>query len=131
MGITEWLQAYYPIPASEATGSNLEAAEHSLRKWEGALDKVLENYDLEYEDHMIRDPKKGKDFRFGSEECALCLRHDRNISSKAKPGPYDRCTNCPLPDADGGRTCFDNGSAYNRGPEAMVEALTQVILNLK
>lgn len=97
MSLESWMAEFYPVPASEATGSDEEAIAHSLRKWEGALPENLAKHGVFYTDHGVRDGKNVW-LRFDAGTCALCDAH-----------PY--CEECPVADRQDG-PC-DEGSAYD------------------
>jgi len=104
----DWNAAYYPTKANTATDTWLEAAKHSLRKWEGVPDEVLEQYGLRRDKHKIRDRDSELDdiwlLALSDDNCALCRRALRD-------GTADMCAECPLPVVALG--CCVEGSPYD------------------
>lgn len=75
MSLASWKKKYYPAPAESATGSDLEAVQHSLRKWRGAEPAVLSKHGLAHSWEYIYDKDDpGEDFIFAGNTCALCRR---------------------------------------------------------
>lgn len=100
MSISSWRREFYPKPASKAAGSDHEALEHSIRKWEGLSRDAQKRHGLKRR-AFGRIVSEGASFQFGVDSCALCTRY------------YDDgCFGCPL--AAVGERCIDEGSAYVR-----------------
>jgi hypothetical protein len=126
MSRESWASEHYPIPAEQAVGSELEALQHSHKKWIGAR---AENYTRHgarlYERNLIF--KDGRSFGFTSDTCALCLRHGFTCNSN---GP------CSLIEILGDICCHDNPqlseSPYDRfvrtgNPEPMIQLIEDAI----
>lgn len=77
MSMETWKAEFYPVEAIVATGSELEAAEHSLKKWEGRSPDNLKKHELHLSGiHTITDEDAGEDFDFNGNTCALCQYAD-------------------------------------------------------
>lgn len=126
MSMSTWQALYYPVPASEATGSELEAAEHSLRKWRGLRDLEAHSIHTDVFDIRAEDGALSID----SATCALCARH-------AKSNGQTDCCQCVLVSVRG--IACDRPvraspySAWNKGgdPEPMIALLEQAVERLK
>lgn len=122
-----WIEEFYPVEAQQAAGSDMEALQHSLLKWQGLRPENLAKHGV------IRRPYTSL-HASGSESellcvdassCALCKRY------------FVRCEPCPLYAANGGRTCADRGpledvsawGAYVRhgNPEPMIALIERAI----
>lgn len=91
MSVQTWESEFYPSPADEASGSEREALDHSLRKWIGLRPENLERHGLRRFDRKLTDGL----YRFDvdSTSCALCERHSMV------------CDTCSLTEANGGFSC--------------------------
>lgn len=115
----EWMEKYYPVPADKATGSDIEATAHSLRKWEG----FLADPDADY-------------VSIGHRTCALCRRYD---DGSARELISPECDKCPLVRSGHGICALDDGNAYDEclkddftfNPIPMIEALRDTLDKLK
>lgn len=96
MSLETWKKEFYPVEADKATGSDLKALQHALKKWKGLTKKNLQKHNihrpaLSYT--LVNDEDKNKDewiietFDIADESCALCHRH--------LYGGRD-CRKCPL-----------------------------------
>lgn len=145
MSFETWAEEFYPIPAEEATGSELEAAEHSLRKWRGRLAGVPEKHGLTVERQHFRDPEEGIVFFFDASTCALCgyaVNNTEQISEEtvlaAHPNDdpselleMDDCLNCPFT-REFKRSCSaEYHAASHDGAVSMVGALDKLVTILK
>ena len=110
----EWHEEYYPEEADnfqpKYNRTWLEAAEHSLKKWEG-IAAIVES-----------DVKLKNTTLIGGTTCALCQR---------STGFWIDCDICPI-QASGMKPCPEHGSAYQQtlekgDPEIMTECLEDVI----
>ena len=97
MTIETWRLEFYPTEACHAIGTELEAARHSLRKWQGMTEANLTKHGLRRARHelMPNDPlQSGKALsQIGNRDCALCERHPGN------------CCGCALYEARGDVFC--------------------------
>lgn len=82
MGKETWIAEFYPIPANKVSAE--DAVDHSIKKWEGALEENLKKHGLDC-------PPMG----FCSDSCALCAHH-------AQHG----CIHCPLFIVRGNVRCY-------------------------
>lgn len=122
-----WIEEFYPVEAEQAAGSDAEALQHSLKKWQGLRPENLGKHGV------IRGPFTTL-HAAGSEDpliyvdgssCALCKRYEAG------------CKPCPLYAANGGRTCAESGplenvsawGAYVRygSPERMIALIERAI----
>lgn len=120
----EWLNRYYPIPASELrSSSNAECLKHSLKKWIGL--SRAKSYGLVLQYGSLREEKRNIGImRVDSDSCALCNKH-----TDMSTGDID-CSGCPLK-ISLGRACDSlNNNLYLRSlddPKLMVDALRAAI----
>lgn len=117
----EWLAIYYPVPASDATGSELEAAKHCLNKWTGLVEARSEG---------------GPPVDIDASTCALCHRH-----GWSEEWTEISCADCVLYQIRDGTACCiqtaeedlnNNPSPFdawdkNQDPEPMVELLQRAV----
>lgn len=116
MGLAEWKEKYYPVPAADAE----DEVAHSLQKWEGL--RELKQYGLTQAGFTITD---GTDsLTVNDQSCALCIQF---------PG----CPCCPLYEARDYTSCdvpkagetYAPYSAWTLlgDPEPMIKALNALI----
>ena len=84
MSIKTWEKQFYPVDVSEKF-TNLEAVQHSLKKWRGLARVELKKHGLTTTASSIKDDD-GYRFHIDSISCALCYKHD----------VLDNCQTCPL-----------------------------------
>lgn len=114
----EWLDKYYPVPASEVEikGTELDCAKHCLRKWEGLRPCVLSQHGLVSNSVYVRTcDTRVTTINIDAYTCALCLLHDHN------------CSECVL-ERQFGSGCNPTSSAYGLfretgNPEPMIKLL--------
>lgn len=97
MSIQSWKKEFYDIPASDAAGSDLEAVEHSIKKWKGLTLRNLSKHGLMKERgrQTIKEGVNGEAFWVSASSCALCVKH-----LAVAIGDED-CGNCPLSEVRG------------------------------
>lgn len=107
MSIKTWLAEFYPVDADAAMGmTNLQAVQHSLRKWIGLRKKnmaahkcaIAEGYypkAVTPKSHSKLLAKPYDILRIDSGSCALCVKHSDTWL----------CRTCPLARARGGVQC--------------------------
>ena len=134
MSILSWKSEFYPIPASRCK-TWLQAAKHSLRKWEGLRKENLKQHQLvrsglhlypsDHQDRIV--------FTVLGDSCALCHR-----------ARTQNCSQCPITKL-GSRACDESGSAFDifrhardyttwtesTSPEPMIKLLTKVVKSLQ
>lgn len=118
LNIDDWFAKYYPTPADEAAqGTDLEAINHCLLKWQGAAD--AEEYGLTYESWYLADNNGNRVFWFDIESCALCEKYPEEEchDSDGRLCPFCRHT---------GHMCPYVESKYAAAP--MITALQQIKL---
>lgn len=127
MTTKDWFKEFYPCPPSRDM-SRLEAAEHSLRKWQGVAQR--EQYRLQVNGMRQLETVRGTAvLDLDSSTCALC-----QISTCVDEGedyPEIDCQICPLVEA-GFPRCGEVGSAfqafYTSGdPSELVDQLTVTV----
>jgi hypothetical protein len=77
MSLETWKQEFYPVEAETATGSELEATLHSLRKWLGLRKSNLTKHGLiaMHNSGYIIESSDNHEFGIDRISCALCKRH--------------------------------------------------------
>lgn len=81
--LDDWLKTYYPVPANlAAQGTDLEAIDHCLRKWQGAVDAA--QYGLKYQNWCLVDSAGHRLFWFDNESCALCEKYTEDDEEEQK-----------------------------------------------
>lgn len=63
MSLKTWMEEFYPSDATDAISSDLEAIEHSLQKWKGAVKENVERHGLVYENHEIDNKLKSRKYK--------------------------------------------------------------------
>lgn len=92
MSIASWKKQFYPITAKAAAKQgDLEAAEHSLQKWEGVAAKHLAAHGLEKVGSRLQGG--GSFFYFDGKTCSLC---ERFYDAAVDVENYTGCRTCPL-----------------------------------
>lgn len=95
MSLETWKEEFYPIEADKSVGSQLEAVEHSLRKWRGLDADTLKRHGLRQAYYNLEEDRGGK-FHIDYTSCALC----RLVNATE-----DGCYECPLYAVRGGVPC--------------------------
>ena len=76
MSERSWLEAYYPKPAEDCTGSELEAVEHAILKFEGLKPEALEDHKVKMVDaDVVTVPEYDTVLEFSTTTCAICIIH--------------------------------------------------------
>ncbi len=125
MNYKDWLAKYYPIPANEIKGTDIELINHAILKWEGLLD--LNDYNLRFSGTAVLDKETNKSILIiNGESCSLCEKYYRRDDT------YDNiCEDCPLSKILG-HPC-DSGNHNNealywqalKNPQLMIDALIE------
>lgn len=131
MSLASWKREFYPITAKQAAKQgDLAAAEHSLKKWEGALPENAKRHGVIVDG--IELLANGRAFSFVDKTCALCERH-------ASPPPFpagQECEKCPL-GITLGRPCagWDDepygAMESDSNPRPMIAALRKTVKRLR
>lgn len=95
MSLETWKEEFYPIEADKSVGSQLEAVEHSLRKWRGLDADTLKRHGLRQAYNGLKEDGEPH-FFIDYTSCALCLLVN---------AVNDGCDKCPLFKARGGFPC--------------------------
>ena len=95
MSLETWKAEFYPVEADKATGSDMEALDHSIVKWTGLLKNNLEKHGVEKERLRERLIIFGTDFGtdafiVNGTSCALCRKY-----TKVRDDEPD-CNECPI-----------------------------------
>lgn len=126
MSLETWKNEFYPQEASEATSSDEEAIEHSLKKWEGARRENLKKHSVNYFKHRIGTLFNC--FYFDISSCALCHRYSLSGSCFS----YRENKFCPIVEFQG-YPCDVSGpiqthsiwALSNKTPEPMIKLLEE------
>lgn len=123
MSITTWEKEFYPKESKKTTVA--ESVEHSIRKWEGLLQKNLKKHGL-YRDGMdVFDEETGNYvFEASSKTCSLChhFLNEKEFYEKC-------CLSCPLFKATGKICDVTKGNQWEqivhkgKSPMIMINAL--------
>lgn len=128
MSLSTWKKEFYSHSPSKAMTA-LQAADHSLLKWEGALPKNLTKHRLfDAGDLEMYCNEEGKYFTFEANNCSLCVKYfTEKWDSTADP-----CAKCPLV-LSGCASCVENNSPFDRAArhgeiKPMVKALRETVV---
>ncbi len=135
MSLETWKAEFYPVDVRKATGSDIDATEHSLRKWRGLTPSNLKKHGMAQDaDAIFETNNITARFDITSETCALCERSYQCDLEEA-------CETCPLFKARLGVACFERRPNEKRSPydrfvlessaRPMVKALEMTILKLR
>lgn len=112
MSLESWMREFYPVDAIAASGSPLAAAEHSLRKWRGALPDNLKKHGVLYAWHEIYSAGTSElVIEFRGNTCALCAA-SKNEEDKSKKLVKPNCQKCPLAIVRNGFSCDNKDEGY-------------------
>lgn len=133
MTLRTWKDEFYPVPADDPSiETDLQAIEHSLRKWEGLRYDNRAKHEISAQDYMGRNYIEGEDslgitlesLNIDTSSCALC---EKFYSTEGI------CGNCPLYKEREGHRCDEwNSDGGNNpyiswtsdvNPEPMIELL--------
>lgn len=136
MSVKTWKKEFYPKkPNKKLTW--IEATEHSLRKWEGALKENLKKHNVVYDGHCIVNATELEDgshywervnFEFNSMTCALCIK-----STNAFDGHVD-CFECPIYKINGTACDDEDDGIYTMSadnPKPMIKLLKNTLKKLQ
>lgn len=125
MSLTTWKAEFYPVDAEDATSTPLEAARHSLRKWEGLREGNLNQHDLHVTlwGDLEEDPERDNcpaEFEVDGFSCALCRRTPLS------------CNTCPIM-IKAGSDCIVQFDTWgdDEDPEPMIELLKSTVKALE
>ncbi len=137
MNYKDWLQKYYPIPASKVQGTDLDRIDHCINKWEGLKD--AEPYGLRFYQGDLVDEDKDVVLYVNGESCALCYKYYDHYWFKVaeidgcieedENYPDHPCTKCPLARSLGRPCDSDDGDEdgvffqSRSNPQIMIDAL--------
>lgn len=99
MSLDSWKEEFYPVEADDPSiKTNLQAVQHSIRKWEGLGDDNLRKHGVGRGNFgNVFDGDRS--FGIDGSTCALCVRHLDTAHE---------CRACPLARARGGVRCDCN-----------------------
>lgn len=127
MSLQTWKSEFYPHDASAfaSEGDELEAINHSLKKWEGLRPENLAKHNVEVARHFMLDfwRVEGQDGLLGidASSCSLCVHHD------------ERCEECALFKVHD-RSCYADNNTYtspwhlwsaDQDPEPMINLIKE------
>lgn len=109
MSLATWKKEFYPVEARDAAGSDVEATEHSLRKWRGLTSRSLKKHNMKRAPntsviYQATDSPEILAWSAAAPTCALCQR------------AHYACKECPLYAARGGFACTDPRPKESRAP---------------
>lgn len=133
MSLETWKAEFYPVePSPEMT--DLEAVEHSLRKWEGLWKENLEKHGLIASSSTIREKENDCErFEIDGESCSLCVKYISRDFNRS-------CGKCPLKKVNDETPCDlwndSEVSIYgefgkNGNPEPMIKGLKKALKMVK
>ncbi len=132
MSLATWKELYYPVHASEAVGSELEAARHSLRKWEGLRDLKTHGVLVGAWGDLLGESLEM--FGFDGSSCALCRRHGFSSVGQTDCGSCVltsiRGVDCNSSDDLGIRDPYRRW-VIDKNPEPMIALLQQAVERLE
>jgi len=92
--LKDWLAKYYPTPANSKEARQ-DPIGHSLRKWRGLREKVLDRYGLtKTYDEIWADVFDN--FYVDSVSCALCVKYMKDDDGSSEESRFAACEECPL-----------------------------------
>lgn len=102
MSLKTWIEEFYPIEARLAVDDDVQACEHSIRKWMGLRRENLMKHGVVMNVRVVTEvaPESGTDyldipddktFWINSGSCVLCQRHYNEFADVE-----DQCETCPL-----------------------------------
>ena len=74
MDYKDWLQKYYPIPASEVQGTDLDRIDHCINKWEGLKD--AEPYGFRFYQGGLVDEDNEIEIICAKNSCIACINQE-------------------------------------------------------
>lgn len=125
MSKESWMDEFYPEIVSGVKRTNLEALNHSLKKWEGLTTENMERHDVSI--RKLEDGGRG--LYIDSSSCALCYKHMW----------VSKCRTCPIYKSNG-VGCADGviedtyvysewGAWSNDGnPQPMIDLLRKLVV---
>lgn len=108
----EWLKEFYPVKAtSRIIKTEIQAIEHSLQKWKGAIKKNLKRHGLLF-----------VPLDFDSSDCSLCEKYIRLTLYESK------CSKCPIYIVTD-NTCQKQYESWKqkKNPKPMINLLEKVL----
>ena len=86
MSLKTWKATACPVPASDAVATELDAAQHCLRKWRSLTKKNLDKHGLQRDFCMLEGIATDECFPINDRTCALCIYNDN----------FEECDSCIL-----------------------------------
>lgn len=121
-GLKSWLKAFYRPVTKASTWSDKKCFEHTLKKYEGTLPKVLTKYKLRRVAASLADDSHDL-FPFNHGSCSLCEKYYRHHGGNP-------CRGCPI--EINGVKCAVGSDPYSvfakRGnPKPMIKLMKELI----
>ena len=136
----KWHKKYLPKEAYDpnVTKTWKSALKHCLRKWEGCLPEILEEYNIEVPNNELYDKKKRNDLQkykvhMGSANCALCWKA-QEVARRLKT--FHMCDCCLFQKHFGACCAYGETKAWSvspwnswsmsKDPKPMIKALKEL-----
>jgi len=122
MNYKNWLAKYYPIPADEIEGTDIELIDHAILKWKGLLDLAVYNLYLSHRNLCTKGTNR-KILTINGDSCSLCIKYYKKDD--------DPCEACPLAKSLGHPCDRENRIDETlywqalRNPQLMINALLE------
>lgn len=141
--LQDWLNEYYPIDARTFVANlpegmtkvekDIALIKHALKKWKGAEEEALKEYDLEFRFGAIREDDGEDTFEFNSVTCTLCVKYFDNDNDTCEECPLNIARNarCDLPSPNSGRESPYSRAILNKDPTSMIRLLEEVLADLE
>lgn len=131
MSLQTWMDEFYPTPAQKFP-TELEAVEHSLRKWKGLTQENLDKHAMRRFKWSIGESVE-KSLIIDSTTCALCQQHYdaysniadcdkcvlKKVNVSVENGEQYSCDQCMPEDSESKYKIF----LYEANPQPMIELL--------
>lgn len=92
MSVKSWLKEFYPVECTdESIKTNLQAVQHSLKKWRGLTDENLSRHRVNvnetnhFRSGRLLSGRSNGSLRINDQSCALCHKHSGENDCKACP----------------------------------------------
>jgi hypothetical protein len=126
MSLASWKKEFYPITAKKASEkSEVEAIEHSLKKWQGLTEENLEKHGLKKWGLAIKGIGTDQYLDIDDTSCALCEKYyNENVNEEID----DPCIKCPIY-LSSKHTCHKQYGTYVglSDPAQMIELLKETL----
>lgn len=129
MSRESFLSEFYPLPATSATKTWIEAIKHAVRKWKGLLpDNVKKhNQKVPYDSPLYVFDENGRiTLVYSAKTRSLCIKNDEILFGSPSRN-REPCKECPLWKLTG-VNCMQKDTPYNKtlrggNPQVLIDAL--------